>query len=463
MLGRLGAALVIALMLIAGLVAVGAPPSAVSAAEMCPPVTLDDLYPPPTSVPAADITTATTPDTTTPDTTTTTRPTTTSDTRDTGSSTVPETTTTVTAPPPQCEPFHYGMLWPLAGAGQIISGFGADRDNGARHHKGVDISAPRLTPVVSVADGVVIKVVQEVGTEECCWVAIRHSDGWQSFYIHLNNDRHGTDDGLGTGVRPDLAPGVEVLAGEVIGWVGDSGNAEGTIDHLHFELRTPAGVAVDAGSSLKTAQKKAALHDPQPAWPYADDDGFDSEWLAARWLSEGLFLPCDETMVNFCPDAVASPEFAMEMGTYFAGRSAPPLQGRYQSVPFALDWDFRNPTTHEQILGCEPLSDCLDFGIPETELARIAVWARVESLIPDPPFDAPGLSAVPGLESAAATWLPSAVEAEAALRSDGGLDSCNGLLDDERLLTREEALTRMAAWVRGFNPYPCPGSDQPVR
>jgi murein DD-endopeptidase MepM/ murein hydrolase activator NlpD len=44
-----------------------------------------------------------------------------------------------------------------------------------------------------------------------------------------------------------------VRAGQVIGFVGDSGNAEATVSHLHFELRRPDGTAVDAFTSLQAA------------------------------------------------------------------------------------------------------------------------------------------------------------------------------------------------------------------
>ncbi len=338
----------------------------------------------------------------------------------------------------------------------MISGFGADRSD--HRHQGFDISAPKMTPVVAVADGVVMKVVQEVGTEECCWMSLRHTDGWQSYYIHLNNDQHGTDDGLGVGVRPDLVEGMEVLEGEVIGWVGDSGNAEETVVHLHFELRMSSGVAVDARPSLVAAKGKAELLDPQPSWPYADDDGFDSEWLAANLASQGLFLPCDETMTTFCPDRVASPGFAGAIATHLAGKAPPPLDGQYRSLLTTLGPDRQTPDTLEQAFRCNPTEECFEFGIPATEVARVGAWARIDSLV------ASLLPKEPGFEgSRPMVNLPSAEDAEKRLRAEGALGECNPPLDAHRLLTRGETLTLLASWVRGSNPEPCSEGSQRVR
>lgn len=115
--------------------------------------------------------------------------------------------------------------------------WGNPRDNGARTHKGTDVFAPKMTPVVAVADGFITFV--GTGNRPGNQVRIRHANGWQTWYFHLNNDSPGTDDNRG-GAEYAFAPGIEkgvfVAAGTVIGYVGDSGNAEPTAPHTHFEL-----------------------------------------------------------------------------------------------------------------------------------------------------------------------------------------------------------------------------------
>jgi murein DD-endopeptidase MepM/ murein hydrolase activator NlpD len=111
--------------------------------------------------------------------------------------------------------------------------------SGGRRHIGTDLMADtKMTEVYAIADGVVVKVNESPRAGR--YLIIEHAEGWDSYYIHLNND--GLDDDSGDGPWTlTLAPGVEegasVEAGQLIGWAGDSGNAESNSPHTHFELR----------------------------------------------------------------------------------------------------------------------------------------------------------------------------------------------------------------------------------
>lgn len=112
------------------------------------------------------------------------------------------------------------------------------RRSGGRRHRGTDILGDRGTPIVAIADG----VVTFVGTQRLSGYTIKidHGDGWSTAYLHLNNDDPGTDNGEGgerTAFAPWIYEGVRVKAGELIGYLGDSGNAEHTTPHLHFEIK----------------------------------------------------------------------------------------------------------------------------------------------------------------------------------------------------------------------------------
>lgn len=113
-------------------------------------------------------------------------------------------------------------------AGDIRSGFGADRDAGRRVHHGVDIFAPRGTPVLAAAEGRV-----EVGTNRLGGNVV-----WQRvaglgalYYAHL--DSQAIDDGAVA--RP----------GDTLGFVGNTGNAVTTPPHLHFGIYARPGGPVD--------------------------------------------------------------------------------------------------------------------------------------------------------------------------------------------------------------------------
>jgi murein DD-endopeptidase MepM/ murein hydrolase activator NlpD len=215
-----------------------------------------------------------------PNTTTTLPTTTTSTSTTTTTTTTVQTTTSTTTPGQTSEPpsiiepttpdpspesvdFRVGTLpapqivFPVIGSASYRDTFGADREGGRRRHAGIDIFAGKGQPIVAVADGVIEKIGE--GSLAGQYVIVRHDDGWRSKYLHLDNDSPGTDDGSAIGYARGIDMGMRVVAGTVIGFLGDSGNAENTVPHLHFELRQPNGLPINPYRALRRAPEVEAL------------------------------------------------------------------------------------------------------------------------------------------------------------------------------------------------------------
>lgn len=142
---------------------------------------------------------------------------------------------------------------------EFTDSFGAPR--AGHRHLGNDLMAPKMTEVYAVAEGVVLWIRDRGSAGR--YVVIDHGDGWESWYMHLNDDTPGTDDGsapIEEGVA--VAVGDEVVAGQLVGWVGDSGNAEGSSAHTHFELHHD-GRPLDPYPYLQPAYERA-LEDLMP-------------------------------------------------------------------------------------------------------------------------------------------------------------------------------------------------------
>lgn len=150
----------------------------------------------------------------------------------------------------------YPMTFPVVGNTYYSDTFGACRGTGcSRRHLGNDLMTYGLkgVPVVAAHDGVVRHTSTALGRECRAIWGITADDGWETWYIHMNNDTPGTDDGNGWGFAPGIEPGVRVTEGQLIGWVGDSGNAENTAPHIHFELHKPDGSVISPYASLQAA------------------------------------------------------------------------------------------------------------------------------------------------------------------------------------------------------------------
>jgi len=111
-----------------------------------------------------------------------------------------------------------------------------DPRGGGRRHEGVDIFAPRGTPVLAATDGVIVSVRNTPIGGKVVWMRPDGED-LELYYAHLD--------------RQDVLPGQRVSAGDRIGLVGNTGNARGTSPHLHFGVYRNGGrVAINPDTWL---------------------------------------------------------------------------------------------------------------------------------------------------------------------------------------------------------------------
>ena len=112
------------------------------------------------------------------------------------------------------------------GNGAIQSLFGVDRDGGRRAHHGIDIFAPRGTPVLAATDGMVRSTSPNALGGNVVWLSDAHRP-LTLYYAHL--DRHA------------VSAGQRVRIGDTLGFVGNTGNARSTAPHVHFGIYTRGG------------------------------------------------------------------------------------------------------------------------------------------------------------------------------------------------------------------------------
>ena len=148
------------------------------------------------------------------------------------------------------------IIFPVLGGVSYRNDYGEPR-MGGRTHEGNDLMAEKMRPLLAAVDG----KISFLTANEATWgwsLSILDDSGYEYNYLHLNNDNPGTDDGSGgynNAFAPGIKLGVTVKKGEVVGYLGDSGNAETTPPHLHFEIREAgSGTAINPYDSLKNAQ-----------------------------------------------------------------------------------------------------------------------------------------------------------------------------------------------------------------
>jgi murein DD-endopeptidase MepM/ murein hydrolase activator NlpD len=114
------------------------------------------------------------------------------------------------------------LQMPVVGirSGNLYDSWGDPRDGGRRPHRGIDIFAPRGTAVIAVTDGIISYIGDQPKGGHCLWLTTE--TGISFYYAHLDRWAAG------------LYEGMEVARGEILGYVGNTGNALTTPPHLHF-------------------------------------------------------------------------------------------------------------------------------------------------------------------------------------------------------------------------------------
>ncbi|NLM21592.1 MAG: M23 family metallopeptidase [Peptococcaceae bacterium] len=126
---------------------------------------------------------------------------------------------------PVYQPGRYEF--PLARSCYYEDTFGADREGGKRTHQGTDLFDKKGTKIFNVCSGTVEKLGwNRLGGER---VGVRGEDGNYYYYAHLDE------------INPQLWVGKKISKGELIGTMGNTGDAITTPDHLHFGIELPNG------------------------------------------------------------------------------------------------------------------------------------------------------------------------------------------------------------------------------
>jgi hypothetical protein len=175
--------------------------------------------------------------------------------RKTRAATSPTPTPPSRRKPKAPQPDASRIIFPVVGPVQYTNDFGAPRGRGT--HQGNDLMAPKRSLAVAAENGT---VKFRSGGTAGCYLYLYGKSKTTYLYIHLNNDLTKGNDNRGacvpgTAYAKGLKNGAKVKAGEPVGYVGDSGDANGVASHLHFEIHPRGGAAVNPYPYLNRATR----------------------------------------------------------------------------------------------------------------------------------------------------------------------------------------------------------------
>jgi hypothetical protein len=146
------------------------------------------------------------------------------------------------------------IIFPVVGQVSYIDDFGAARPGG--RHQGNDLMSAKKSPAVAAEAGTV--KYWTTSRAAGCMLYLYGESGTIYYYIHLNNDLTARNDNRGKCVKGTayaVSNGARVQAGQQVAYVGDSGDADGGMSHLHFEVHPGGGRAVSPYPYLQKAYK----------------------------------------------------------------------------------------------------------------------------------------------------------------------------------------------------------------
>jgi hypothetical protein len=170
----------------------------------------------------------------------------------------------VPAPKPAPAPRARTIVFPVVGPSRFTDDYGDPRGNG--RHEGNDVMAPKKALAVAAEAGKV-KFWTTSGRAGCM-LYLYGKSGTAYLYVHLNNDLTTKNDNRGRCVAGvayarGLRSGDVVAAGQPVGYVGDSGDADGIATHLHFEMHPGGKGPVNPYPHLRKARRLLFAAPPQ--------------------------------------------------------------------------------------------------------------------------------------------------------------------------------------------------------